>query len=214
MAKHFTDERWSDYVRGVLGAAGATAIEQHLERGCEECLQSFRFWRTVAETASNEARVAVPEGLERMARAAYIGWRQLSLLPQRATMARILFDSLSAPLPAGVRSEAASGRRILGRAGSWSFDLRLEPAAGKHLFLMGQVLRSGRGRGRSGLPVILMSTDAVIAETAANQFGEFQLQFDQANGLRIYIDVPGNRPIGMALPDFDNPPAAAKPRVD
>ncbi len=214
MAKHFTDERWYDYVRGVLAAAGVAAIEQHLERGCEECRQSFRLWRTVAETASNEVRAAVPEGLERMAHAAYIGWRQLSLLPRRATMARILFDSLLEPLPAGVRSEASSGRRILGRAGSWSFDLRFEPAAGKHLFLMGQVLRSGRGRGRGALPVLLMSTDTVIAETAANQFGEFQLQFDQAKDLRIYIDVPGNRPIGISLPDFDNPSPAPKPRAD
>jgi hypothetical protein len=62
--------------------------------------------------------------------------------------------------------------------------------------------------------VLLMSTDTVIAETAANQFGEFQLQFDQAKDLRIYIDVPGNRPIGISLPDFDNPSPAPKPRAD
>ena len=204
--KHFTDELWSDYVRGVSPAPDAAAIHQHLEAGCEPCERSFRFWRTVAEIANSEARNEVPEGQMRISQAAYGSWWRGQMLPQRATMARLLFDSLRAPLPAGVRGQGPSPRRILGRAGQWSFDLRFEPSPGKKLFLVGQILGPETAQAHeAGLRVLLMSPDALLAETAANQFGEFQLQLERANGLRIYADVPGRRPIGMSLPDLDNP---------
>ena len=130
-------------------------------------------------------------------------------------MALLIFDSWLTPLPAGVRSDSPLPRRILERAGQWLVDLRFEPAAGKRMFLMGQVARSGKhGDARVNLPILLMSPDALLTETSANQFGEFQLQFDQANGLRIYIDVPRQRPVGILLPDLDNPSAARETAID
>lgn len=208
MSEHFTDENWSDYVRGLFPAHEAAAIEQHIQKGCETCHQSLRLWRTVAEIASSEVRSEVPEDLVRASRAAYAGWR-LQQLPKRAIMARLIFDSWLEPLPSGVRSGSAAPRRIVERAGQWSVDLRFEPAAGKRMLLMGQVLGSGQQvRTRANMPVVLMNTDALVAETLANEFGEFQMQFDQAKGLRIYVDVPGQRPIEIVLPDLDSPTAA------
>jgi hypothetical protein len=81
--------------------------------------------------------------------------------------------------------------------------------------LTGQIL--GSGKDYAEMPpsiVLLMNRDAVLAWTEANQFGEFHLQLVRANGLRIYADVPGNRPIGIALPDLDSPPAGADPASD
>ncbi|MBV9507280.1 MAG: hypothetical protein JO323_19985 [Acidobacteriia bacterium] len=204
--KHFTDERWSDYVRGLSPAPDAAAIHQHLEAGCEPCERSFRFWTIVAEVANSEAQNEVSEGQVRISRSAYLSWWRGRMLPQRATMARLLFDSMLAPLPAGVRGHGPSSRRILGRAGQWSLDLRFEPSPGKHLFLVGQILGPESAQShKTGFPVLLMSPDALVAETTANQFGEFQLQLQRANGLRIYADVPGRRPIGMSLPDLQSP---------
>ena len=215
MQKHFTDERWSDYVRGVLPAAETGPINDHLEAGCELCQGSFRLWRTVAEVAHNEARNEVPDGHLRTSLASYIEWWRRNLLPQRARMARLAFDSLFEPLPVGVRSEGPSPRRILGRAGQWSLDLRFDPSAGNHLFLTGQILGPDQPHAEQvGLPVLLMSTDTLLAETAANQFGEFQLQFERANGLRIYAELPGRRPIGMSLPDLDSPSPAEETPID
>jgi hypothetical protein len=208
MANHFTNERWSDYVRGVLPAPEAAAIEQHLEKGCETCQQSYRLWRNVAETAKNEARSQVPERLVHIVQTAYTARQRLYLMPRRARMARLLFDSLLEPLPAGVRGRSSSPRRIVGRSGRWSIDLRLEPSAGKTMFLTGQILGEDPHHSlRAGLPILLMGTDTLLAETTANQFGEFQFQFDRANGLSIYADIPGQRPIALLLPDFDSPPA-------
>jgi hypothetical protein len=215
MPKHFSDEHWSDYIRGLSPALEKTAIEQHLATGCEACRKSCQLWELVAEIANSEARNKVPESLVRTSEASYAAWRQLYLIPRRARMARLIFDSLLEPLPSGVRGASPLPRRILGSAGEWSFDLSLEPVAPKHMFLTGQILRPGEHPVRqAALRVLLMRTDAVVAETTANQFGEFQLQFHQANDLRIYIDVPGDRPVGILLPHFDTPPAAGETHVD
>jgi len=215
MRNHFTDENWLDYVRGLSPAPKAIIIKQHLEKGCQICHQSFQLWRTVAETARSEIPHEVPEHLVLAIQAAYIAWSRRHLFPRRARMALLIFDSWLKPLPAGVRNDSPLPRRIIERAGPWLIDLRFEPAAGKRMFLMGQVLRSGKhGEARVNLPILLMSPDALLMETSANQFGEFQLQFDQANGLRIYIDVPRQRPIGILLPDLDNHSAARETAID
>jgi hypothetical protein len=212
MAKHFTDERWSDYVRSVLPDELAAAMRRHLDEGCEECGEAFRLWRTVAETAASEVRNHSPESLLPLSEAAYRVWRQRYIVPRQALMARLVSDSRLAPLPAGVRTVAAGQRRILGRAGRWWLDLRFEPSTGKRLYLTGQVLGSGpRHAVPAGLAILLMSADALLAKTEANQFGEFYFEFVQKSGLQMYVDIPGSRPIGIALPDLESPPAAVDP---
>jgi hypothetical protein len=215
MAKHFTDERWSDYVRGVLPDNQAAVISQHLNEGCEDCGEDFRLWRTVAETAANEVRNQAPESLLPVSEAAYSAWRQWYVIPRHARMARLLSDSLLAPLPAGVRTSASGQHRLLGRVGRWWLDLRFEPSAGKRIYLTGQVLGSGPQHVvPAGMVILLMSADAPMAKTEANQFGEFHLQFVQKTGLQMYVDIPGDRPIGIALPDLDSLPADADPASD
>jgi hypothetical protein len=211
MPEHFTEDRWSDFVRGVLSAAEAAPLRQHLEEGCETCQQAFRLWQMVAEVAKREVSNEVPEALLRSSRAAYMGWRRLNRLAGRVRTASLVFDSLLTPLPSGVRSEGFAPRRILWRAGEWSCDLRFEPSDDKRIFLMGQVLTSRQHSASiGGLSILLMTTKALVAETTVNQFGEFQLQFDQANGLRIFIDVPGSRPVAILLPDLKNPSTAGE----
>jgi hypothetical protein len=208
MPNHFTDEIWSDYARGLAPPLQATAVEQHLQKGCETCHKSLRFWRTLAQTARSETHNELPDDLVKAGQAAYVAWSRRYLLPRRARMARLIFDSLFEPLPVGVRSDSPLPRRVLERSGQWLFDLRFEPAGSKRVILMGQILRSGKqSGGRFGLPVLLMRSDVLVTETWTNQFGEFELQFNQATGLRIYFDIPSQRPIGLLLPDLDKHPA-------
>ena len=202
MAEHFTEDRWFDLVRDMLPAADAAALRQHLDDGCEPCRESFQLWQMVVEVANSEVRSQVPEAVVRTSRLAYQEWRRVYLLPQRARMARLVFDTLLAPLPSAVRSEGASLHQIVWKAGRWCCELRLELQAGKRVFLRGQIFSPG---GQAGLLVLLLSTSALVAETTVNQFGEFQLKFGQANGLRMYFDVPGNRPVGIKLPDLESP---------
>lgn len=202
MQAHFTDEIWVDYVRGLSVADDASAIEQHLQDECQACIGSFRFWQALAEYAAGEARINISEPDLRAGRTAYSEWFRLYSLPTRARMARLIFDSLLQPLPAGVRGAAPSPRRILATLGSWSVDLRLESFSGRRVSLAGQVLRSGKGGAPLKPSVVLMSGDVLVAETSANEFGEFELQFDEMNGLRLYVEIAASRPMGINLPDL------------
>jgi len=210
MRAHFKDEIWVDYVRGLSGADDASAIEQHIQNECQACIRSFRFWQTLAEYAAGEARINIPEPDLRAGRTAYSEWFRRYSLPARARMARLIFDSLLQPLPAGVRGAGPSPRRILATLGSWSVDLRLESSSGRRVSLAGQVLRSGKGGGPLKPPVVLMSGDVLVAETSANEFGEFELQFDEMNGLRLYLEIAASRPMGINLPDLAERPAAGQ----
>ena len=212
-SQHYSDEFWSDYVRGVLPATESADIKQHLDQGCNLCARSVRLWQMVAEIAGSEARNPIPEDAEKNSLAAFLSWRNLRLIPQRARMARLVFDSLFQPLPAGVRGEAQGGRRVLWRSGQWSVNIRFEKGKRrKRCILIGQVLQSGEPRKvPERMPVLLMSTDALLSQTAANSFGEFQFEFDRANSLQLYIDFPRRPPIGIQLPDLEDPPSASQP---
>ena len=127
--KHFTDELWSDYVRGVSPAPDAAAIHQHLEAGCEPCERSFRFWRTVAEIANSEACNEVPEAQMRISQAAYVSWWRGQMLPERAIM-RVCCSTACSRL-----SRPVCAAKALRRAGFWgapanghsTFGLSLRP---------------------------------------------------------------------------------------
>ena len=202
MRAHFTDEIWADYVRGVSAADQASAIQQHLRNECDACLRSLRFWQALVEYAAGEARIDIPAPNPRVGRAAFSEWFRRYSLPTRARMARLIFDSLLQPLPGGVRGAGASPRRILATLGSWSVDLRLVSSAGRRTLLAGQILRTGKGGATLKAPVALMSGGALIAETSANEFGEFELQFDQTTDLRLYVEIAASRPMGINLPDL------------
>jgi hypothetical protein len=215
MSNHFTDENWSDFARDLSPADESAVIEQHLEKGCESCERASRLWRTVAQIANGEIHSEVPEDLVQASQRIYAAWSRRYLVPRRAQMAKLIFDSLLQPLPAGVRGETPLPRRVIERAGHWLVDLRFEPTSGKRMFLAGQVLSPKRSPREAGnLAIILMRSDVLVEETSANPFGEFQLQFDQSAGLRIYIDIPGRQPIGILLPDPDSPPGTGKPPTD
>src|SRR5690242_12455110 len=122
MRTHFNDEIWADYVRSLSDAGDASAIERHLHDQCPTCLRSFRLWQALAEYAAGEARIDIPAPNLRASRAVYVEWYRRHSLPTRARMARLIFDSLLQPLPAGIRSAGASPRRIVATLGSWSVD--------------------------------------------------------------------------------------------
>jgi len=203
--KHFTDEAWIDFVRQVMPPDEAAVIQEHLNDACEECRNSCAIWRTAAEIASRESRYEVPQQTVRMLEATYAEWRGIHVLPKSARVARLVFDSFLEPLPFGVRASSASARRILCRSGEWTIDMRLEREGGNRMFLAGQVLRSAKKTGAhvASMDITLMSADRLLTQASTNQFGEFQMKFDCAQDLQLYIDIPGRRPIAVPIPGPD-----------
>jgi hypothetical protein len=204
--KHFTDEIWFDYARGVLPLAKAELARRHLDEGCDKCKRMYEIWTSLVQFVQRDTNYEPAEAAVRIAKAGFAEQWRTNLLPRQARMARLLFDSFRDPAVAafGVRSAVSRARQMLHRTGSWTIDLRLESEGGRTVSVTGQVLRSGRKPAEAlSMDVLLMRGDTLVAQTAANQFGEFRLECEYQNDLHVYLDIVGCRPVGIALPDPD-----------
>jgi hypothetical protein len=211
--KHLSDEDCLDFVRKVMPAPQRAAAERHLESECPECLRLCKFWENVCDVARRGLAGEVPPGLVRAGEVIFGDWRKRFILPAQARRARPIFDSMLEPLAAGVRGAAVPPRRVLHRWGKWIVDLRIESEPGDRLSVTGQMLNPGwRPEEGSNTVVILMSRDTIVAETRANEFGEFQFTSQQAPDLTMFIELPGQPPIAIALPD-PNQPLSLKKKV-
>jgi len=113
----------------------------------------------------------------------------------RGTLAKVfaalVSDSWAAAATAGVRSVNPSERHMLFRSGPISIDLRVQPAPkSEQIVLVGQLMdaRDPEGRVRAALDV--MSGQAKVVGTVANQFGEFSLEFERRSDLVLSVIVP------------------------
>lgn len=100
------------------------------------------------------------------------------LVPRRMRVGRVIFDSSSARVAAGMRTGRIDSRRLAYQHKNSTVDFLIEPreASGKML-VTGQVLHRGKkGHEIEGLPVLLVSGDRTVARTTTNSFGEFSVE--------------------------------------
>ena len=201
--KHFTDEAWLDFARRLLPPEEMRRMQAHLDEGCKKCLELSELWEAVIKVADREWHYEPDEAVVDAVKAAFAGagWRPLS--PVQSRMAILVFDSfVDAPAVAGIRSISSTARHLLYQVGRWTIDLRLDIESGDRMTIAGQALKpAAKSISASHGDVVLMRGDTVLARASTNQFGEFQLECDCSAGLRINIEVPGQEPISIALPD-------------
>jgi hypothetical protein len=191
--KHFTVWQWSDFVRGLVAAAPRAAMEAHLSV-CRRCTESVDVLRNVAVTARGEADYAPPDYAIRYAHAIFSLNR-----PEKVTfprmLARLVHDSVLAPLPAGMRSQDRLSRHALYEAGNYFLDLQLQqqPRSGL-VTLIGQLADRDNPSGiASDVPVWVMDRKSLVASTLCNRFGEFHLEYPPARNLRLQVPLPAAR---------------------
>ena len=113
-------------------------------------------------------------------------------------LARLVFDSLSQPLTAGVRSGEPESRQLMFDAEGTMVDLVLDtrPQSGT-ISLVGQVVDKGGAKiaPRQVAVILWTETGQPLAETSANEFGEFQLEFAAQDRLRLSVQIAGSKPI-------------------
>src|ERR1700751_4006029 len=124
------------------------------------------------------------------------GWSKWSLgrgspetLGKRLTPTWFSIPSLR-PVLAGVRSAAAAARQMVYEAEGFTVDLRFDRKPHSNaVHLIGQILDSARtGTLLRTLPVTLCTdTDVLIAEGSTNDLGEFHLEFEALDHLRLSI---------------------------
>lgn len=137
-------------------------------------------------------------------RAVDMSYTATNLMPQpgKVEIAKLVFDSASQPVPAGVRGTVAIARELLYRAGSLCIDMRLQSKPGSDSrVLIGQLLDSANpNHGIGGIPISLLSQGDTVSKAKTNNVGEFdfglavrgdlQLVFGMGKGKKIVVPVP------------------------
>jgi hypothetical protein len=109
-----------------------------------------------------------------------------------------VFDSNLQPITVGVRG-SISARQLLYETDELYIDLRLEPQR-ERVCLVGQILdRSSETRAAQGLRVQLMQGQQAVTDTATNQHGEFQLEFDAGKDVSLSIGHEKDRMVVVPI---------------
>jgi hypothetical protein len=117
-------------------------------------------------------------------------------------VARLMSDSFRDALPIGVRGLHDGSRGLLYAAGSLRVDLLIEPGASSNrLALTGQILDSAKPDRRfCGVPVTLRGWKGPVAQAAAEEFGEFRLEFNFESNVSLEIKIDETNCITVPLP--------------
>jgi hypothetical protein len=192
--KHFNTWQWADFVRDLGDPESRSAMAMHLSSHCPRCQRIVNVLRGVAVTAQREFDYEPPAHAIRYAQAIYTLQR-----PEKGRfaklVARLVHDSVLAPLPAGMRAQNRLSRHALFEAGSYYLDLQLErqPASGR-ITLIGQIAdRTKPETGAAETPVWLKERKRLVASTLCNRFGEFQLEYKPTSHLRLHVPLPAAR---------------------
>jgi len=198
--EHFSEQAWADFVRGISRPETIANIESHLASGCSDCTAAFDIWKRVHMTVTNEQTYAPPEGLVRVVKQEFAA--RYSPEPPQSVLASLVFDTLAQPLPAGVRSGTVTARQLVYEAEGVTVDLRLDsqPQSNK-ISAVGQVLDKRIPRvSLSDVSIMLWTEKGLpLLETKVNEFGEFHLEFEAQDNLRISIQLVGRMPIRISL---------------
>ena len=191
--KHFKMSDWIDFARNVIAPGARGALAAHLESGCAECRVSAEFFGKLARVSEAVADDMAPAAIVRQAKAICPSrrasiWKRALRVP-----AELVYDSFQAPLAAGLRASWQMGWQAMFRAGDCSLDLRIEPdLRSSRATLTGQVSNHVLPNLEMGeIPICLRSGKRTLAETTSNQFGEFQMEYDQRNQLELCIELEG-----------------------
>lgn len=211
--KHFSEQIWIDFVRGTGQAKANQEIESHLASGCPDCVPVRSLWQQVYSIATSEPGFTPPDHIVRMVKHE-LATRHVPE-PSPWVLAQLVFDSLTRPLPVGVRSGVSDTRQMLFDAEGTMVDLVLEiHPQSNTVTLAGQVVDKDRTRVLPREVSVVSWTEGgqPLAEARANEFGEFQLEFAVQERLRLSVEIVGCKPI--RIPPLNLTPTQMRPVTD
>ena len=179
LSPHFSDEEWTDYVRGILPDAQRTALQNHLDRACESCMKLHATWQAIQQTAQTATLDEPSDGSLRIAKALFAMHKPEGQPSYASQMVRLLFDSALATAT-GFRSASTVSRKYVYSVGKYLDDIQLQDdERGRPTQLVGQITsQDGADTTLEGSPILLLREMQVIARGTLNHIGEFHLDFD------------------------------------
>jgi hypothetical protein len=189
---HFTEEDWVDFARQQGETDKRARLEQHLDAGCEQCAETLGFWRDVLGLAAPEATYRPPDADVRQVKGQFALHLRPGVLPRLARTAALVFDSLRQPLPMGVRAAGSSPRQLLYKVGRYLIRVQVDSGSGAgRLSVVGQILDEADPRSKlPELPVLLLNGNDAVDRTITNTLGEFELESDPSESLRLSVGIP------------------------
>ncbi len=187
---HFSEQNWADFVRGVGNSESRAELESHLASDRGDCATTLNFWTRMYTVTTREGFSAPPPEAVRMVKLEFAARR--NAVSSEPLVANLMWDSFAQPALAGVRSIAAAARQMVYEAEGLTVDLRFDrPPQSNTIHLIGQVLSHRTPRISTAGAAVMLWTDSglSIAETKANEFGEFRLEFEAQNQLRLSIEI-------------------------
>jgi hypothetical protein len=115
-------------------------------------------------------------------------------------VATLTFDSYAEALPAGVRSAAGGARQLVYQVPPLLVDLRLE-AVGRsgRIVLAGQIGNGSDQVSGSRARVAVLDGLTELAAVTANDFGEFQCDFEPRTDMLLSISLEDGADIAIPL---------------
>jgi hypothetical protein len=190
-ANHFDITEWADYVRNTVPQERQERMLAHLQYGCSKCEKVKGILSKFAAICKREDTYNVPRFAEQQVKA----MMGLAKAPRPSTLQHILasliYDSVSAPQPVGVRGTHQINRQVLFQAGDYSVDLRFEHEKGSaSMVLVGQIAnQKSPDEMLANLPVILVAGNRELTRSISNTFGEFQLEYVPESDLRLLVPL-------------------------
>jgi hypothetical protein len=199
--KHFDEASWVDFARNLVSGDARMAMQEHIDKGCEKCAATLQVWRNLLPIAEQESGFVPPNDVVRVV-------KSFAVATEASRGFRLLFDSNLQPITAGIRG-SVSARQFLYETDQYYIDFRLEsPREAPRACLVGQVLsRGGVESSASGVAVRVQEGKRSVAETTANRFGEFQLEFEVTNNLCVSISRDRDSEIILPLYGIHAKPA-------
>lgn len=199
---HFVEEVWTDYVRGLAVSDVAQRVSAHLADNCVDCKKASAAWERIRTTTLREAQYQAPQDLVRLAKLQFIvDGPQL-----QDSWAGLAFDTATQPAIAGIRGGLIHARQVIYEAESLTVDLRFErKVPGSAICVAGQVLDRQEPLSWVSDAVVVLWTDKgrMISKSEVNEYGEFQLEFEPQNQLRMSVITTGRKTLRIALGNFD-----------
>lgn len=199
---HFAEEVWADYVRGMAAIEVAQKLSAHLVDNCVDCKKASAAWERIRTIALRESRYQAPQDLVRMAKLQFI----VDAPQPQESWAGLVFDTALQPAAAGIRGGLIHARQVIYEAESLTVDLRFErKVSGNAISVAGQVLDRQQPLSWVSDAIVVLWTDKgrMVTKAEVNECGEFQLEFEPQNQLRMSVITTGRKTLRIALGSFE-----------
>ena len=129
-----------DYLDSRLSAPGRRAVEEHLGSPCSACRELVRELGWLVGRMRLDRAAEVPEDLRARALAVFAPQRPFAPAPRgMARLARLVFDSLNHPVPAGALRAVGAMRRLRFALGPDHLEIESEVESSETRTLRGRL---------------------------------------------------------------------------